>query len=225
MSNESVNKLLADLHAHRVTTMKPEELALNINQRQWLVDHADRGSFVSQGDVIENFTLLDVDGGRVVLDTLLEQGPVVLVFFRFAGCPACNLTLPNYQRELAPGVLALGATLVAISPQVPERLREIKQRHGLSFIIASDTGNALGRKFGIVFTANKESREAALAKGVDMGAVTGTGTWELPMPTAIVIDQQHVARYVHVSPDWLVRAEAAEILDALRAVTAVAQAA
>ena len=41
MSYESVNKLLADLHAHRVATMKPEDLAVNINQRAWLVEHAN----------------------------------------------------------------------------------------------------------------------------------------------------------------------------------------
>jgi peroxiredoxin len=225
MSYESVNKLLADLHAHRVETMKPEELAYNINQRQWLVENSDRSKFVKQGEVIENFTLPDVDGGDVVLDELLAQGPVVLVFFRFAGCPACNLALPNYQRELAPALKALGASLVAISPQVPEKLRDIKDRHRLEFLVASDAGNALGRKFGIVFTANEESQKAALSKGVNMGEVTGTGTWDLPMPTAIVIDQNRVARYVVVSPDWMVRAEAEDILNAVRSVLAVAQAA
>ena len=225
MSYESVNKLLADLHAHRVATMDPKDLAYNINQRKELVDTADYSKFVKQGDLIENFTLPDVDGGDVVLDELLAHGPAVLVFFRFAGCPACNLTLPNYQRELAPGLKELGASLVAISPQVPERLREIKERHKLDFIVASDTGNALGHKFGVVFTANQESQAAALAKGNNMGEVTGTGTWDLPMPTVIVVGQDHVAHFVKISPDWLVRAEASEVLEALRAVVAVPQAA
>lgn len=222
---ESVNKLLADLHAHRVATMNPEDLAVNINQRQWLVDHADRAGFIKPGDVVGPFTLPEVDGGEVALNDLLAQGPVVLVFFRFAGCPACNLALPYYQRQLYPGLRALGASLVAISPQVPERLVEIKIRHKLDFFVASDTGNALGKTFGIVFTANEESQKSALAKGTDMGAVIGTGTWELPMPAAIVIGQDRVMRFAAVSPDWLVRTEADEILAAVRAVTEVAKAA
>src|SRR5271170_4106103 len=128
-TKDSVNQLLADLHAHRVATFKPEDLAVNINQRQWLVDNADRSKFVKVGDVIDSFALPEVDGGSVVLGDLLVTGPAVLIFFRFAGCPACNITLPYYQRQLYPGLKSLGASLVAFSPQVPEKLRDIKQRH------------------------------------------------------------------------------------------------
>jgi peroxiredoxin len=225
MAYESVNKLLADLHAHRVATMKPEDLAVNINQRQYLVDHAERSCFIRAGDVVENFLLPDVDGGVVALDELLRNGPVVLVFFRFAGCPACNLTLPNYQRELFPKLAAFGASLLAVSPQVPERLREIKDRHALTFFVASDTDNGLARKFGIAFTSNAASQEYAKARGLNMPQVIGTGTWELPMPAAIVIGTDHVVRFAKVSPDWLVRAEAEEILQAVEELVGVAKAA
>jgi peroxiredoxin len=225
MIHESVNKLLADLHAHRVATFKPEDLAVNVNQRKLLVDTADRSKFIKAGDVVSNFTVPEVDGGTVVLDELLVSGPVVLLFFRFAGCPACNLALPYYQRQLYPGLRALGLSLVAISPQVPERLVDIKIRHKLDFFVASDIGNALGKSFGIVFTANEESQKSALAKGNNMGETIGTGTWDLPMPAAIVIGQDRVVRFADVSPDWLVRTEADEILAAVRAVTAVARAA
>jgi peroxiredoxin len=224
-SQESVNQLLADLHAHRVATLKPEELAYNINQRQYLVDHADRSGFVKPGDVIENFELPDVDGGTVVLDELLAKGPVVLLFFRFAGCPACNLALPYYQRQLAPAVAGLGATLVAISPQIPLKLRDIKERHGLSFLVASDTDNKLGTKFGIVFTASAETQKHLLSKGTHLGETTGTGTWDLPMPAAIVIDRDRGVRFAAISPDWLVRTEADEIIGALREITKVSEAA
>lgn len=215
LSDGSVNRKLADLHAHRVRTMKPEDLAYNINQRQWLVEHADRSKFIKPGDVVDPFTLPEVDGGEVSLNELLARGPVVLIFFRFAGCPACNLALPTYRDHLFPGVIERGASLVAISPQVPQRLREIKERHHLGFPVASDTGNALGRSFGIVFTASAESQASVLAKGVNMPEIIGTGTWDLPMPAAIVIDRSRSVRFAAISPDWLVRAEADEILAAL----------
>jgi peroxiredoxin len=224
-SKDSVNQLLSELHAHRVATMKPEELAYNIHQRQYLVDHADRSKFVKLGNKIENFVLPEVDGGTVSLDALLEKGPAVLVFFRFAGCPACNIAIPYYQRQLAPAVAQLGATLVAISPQIPSKLRDIKERHNLDFLVASDTDNQLGTKFGIVFTANAESQKHLLSKGTNLGETIGTHTWDLPMPTALVIGQDHVVRFVSISPDWLVRAEADEIIEALRGITAVSQAA
>jgi len=215
---ESVCALLADLHAERVRTMAPEALAININQRRHLVETADRAGFVKAGDRVAPFTLEVAGGGKVSLEDVLRHGPAVLVFFRFAGCPACNLSLPYYHRNLYPGLAALGATLIAVSPQVPERLVEIRDRHGLGFTIASDKDNALARSFGIAFTADEASQQAMLKKGVSLGDITGTGTWELPMPAAIVIGTDRTVHFADISPDWLVRTEAGPILDAVRAI-------
>ncbi len=153
----------------------------------------------------------------MTLDRLLADGPAVLIFFRFATCPACNIALPYYERRLQPELQRLGARLVAVSPQVPDLLADIKRRQGLTFQVASDAGNALGRRFGITFESDEASRAAALAKGRTLGEVTGTGTWELPMPTAIVIGQDRVVRFVDVAPDWLARTEAEPIIEAVAA--------
>src|ERR1700722_13156131 len=130
---ESLRQLLADLHAHRVATWRPETLQVNIDQRRRLVEGADRAAFVKVGDRIESFSVPEVRGNIVELDSVLEKGPVVVIFFRFAGCPACNIALPYYQRQLLPHLRALGATLLALSPQIPDRLLDIRQRHGLDF--------------------------------------------------------------------------------------------
>ncbi len=215
---ESLGQLLADLLAQRGATWEKAQLDLHLNQRKLLEDTADRSQFIKAGDVVAPFSLPRVDGGNFELDTALARGPVVLVFFRFAGCPACNIALPYYNRNLQPALAQFGATLVAISPQVPERLVEIKTRHGLDFIVASDIGNELGRKFGILYTVDEVNQAAARAKGHFIGDVTGTGTWELPMPAAIVIDQNRTVRFVHVAPDWLKRTEAGDVIAALGAI-------
>src|ERR1039457_4764450 len=87
----SVCQLLADLHAYRLQTMAPADLQVNIDQRQLLEDTADRAAFVKAGDVVEPFWLPEVLGGIIELDRLLADGPVVLLFFRYEGCPACNI--------------------------------------------------------------------------------------------------------------------------------------
>jgi peroxiredoxin len=222
---ESLNQLFADLHAHRVATFKPEDLAINVNQRKSLTENTDRSKFIKVGDAVGSLFLPEVDGGTVALDTLLQTGPVVFIFFRFAGCPTCNLALPYYQRQLYPALKSLGVSLVAISPQIPEKLRDIKERHRLEFPVVTDFGNQLGHRFGIVFTADEASQKSALEKGNNMGETTGTGTWDLPMPAVIVIDQEHIVRFVAVSPDWLVRTEADEIIDAVRGMTSTSKAA
>jgi peroxiredoxin len=220
---ESLHQIFRDLHAHRVKTMDPATLQININQRKTLVETADRSRFVKAGDAAPAFTLREVDGEAITLDGLVQNGPGVLVFFRFEGCPACNLALPYYQRNLLPGLRALGVPLVAVSPQVPEKLVAIKRRHSLDFAVASDRGNELGRTLGILYTFDEASRQAGLANKRPIGEVTGTGTWELPMPTVVVIDSAGVVRFADVHPDWLVRTEAEEILNAVTAIVAASR--
>lgn len=164
MSQESLAKLLADLHAERIRTWEPAALQVNIDQRATLVEQADPAAWIKAGDKVEPFTLLDVEGGELTLKGLTAKGPAVLVFFRFAGCPACNIALPYYERALQPTLKALGVPLVAVSPQIPERLGEIRTRHDLSFKVASDPDNALGRRFGVLYTADEASQAAQRAK-------------------------------------------------------------
>ncbi|MET0949871.1 MAG: peroxiredoxin-like family protein [Pseudomonas sp.] len=213
--SESLNQLLADLHSERLTSWAPEALQVNIDQRQTLVDAAKHARFVQVGDQAPDFTLQNVEGGTFSRDQLIAYGPAVLTFFRFAGCPACNIALPYYQRQLFPKLQALGVPLIAVSPQVPERLIEIKQRHGLEFDVATDTDNVLARQLGILYSFDEASRAASLSKGNGIGEVTGTGTWELPQPTVVVIDGHGQVIFADVSPDWLVRTEAGPILQAV----------
>ena len=213
---KSLNQTLEEFQENRARTMDPSALKINVQQRQLLVDTADRSGFVKAGDKVDAFTLKEVGGAELSLRQLLDTGPLVLVFFRFEGCPACNIALPFYNAHLAPGVKELGATLVAVSPQVPERLVGIKERHNLDFLVATDFGNDLARKLSILYSYDEPSRQAALTKGTPIGDVTGTGTWELPMPTTIVIDQTATVRFADVSPDWLVRTEPENVIEAIR---------
>lgn len=221
MPEKSLRDLLADLHAERERTWEPAQLKLNVDQRRDLLEAADPARWVKVGDTLPAFELEEVDGERLNVASLTSAGPAVLIFFRFAGCPACNIALPYYDRALAPALRDLGARLVAVSPQVPERLVEIKRRHNLSFEVATDRDNVLGRQLGILYEANAATQLAARAKGSFIGDTTGTGTWELPQPTVIVIGQDGRVRFVEVSPDWLVRAEAEPVIAAVRAAAPV----
>lgn len=214
---ESLHQIFRDLHAERVRTFDPAVLQVNIDQRKTLVETADRSRFVKAGDALPPFSLREVDGAELTLDGLVRGGPAVIIFFRFEGCPACNLALPYYQRNLWPRLKDWGVELVAVSPQVPSKLVAIKRRHALEFSVASDLDNALGRKLGILYTFDAASQKAAIAGGRPIGEVTGTGTWELPMPTVIVVDQGRVVRFADVHPDWLIRTEAEPILAAVSA--------
>jgi len=213
---ESLHDIFRRLHAWRVENTEAAQLQRNIDQRRQLVDNADPARWIKAGDVVEPFGVQEVDGETLTLSGLLDKGPLVLIFFRFEGCPACNLALPYYQRNLLPGLRELGATLVALSPQVPDRLVEIKRRHDLGFFVATDRDNALGRRFGILYEPDDAAKAAAKASGKPtIGEITGTGTFELPQPTVVVIGTDRRVHFADVHPDWLKRTEADTILEAV----------
>jgi peroxiredoxin len=178
----SVCQLLADLHAYRQRTMAPADLQVNIDQRQLLEDTADRAAFVKAGDVVPPFSLPEVLGGTIELDRLLADGPVVLLFFRYEGCPACNIALRHYQLELYPALAELGAALVAVSPQVPGRLAAIKKRYGFGFPVVSDNGNGLARRFGISSRPARRPRPTPGPTGLTWGRCWGPASGNCPCP-------------------------------------------
>lgn len=210
----SLQDLLGELHEERVRTWDPEDLEANIRQRRELVKRFDPSSVKGVGDRLDDFEFLDVEGGTVSLGALVEEGPAAIVLFRFAGCPACNIALPYYQRELWPALAERGIRLIAVSPQVPTRLGEIRERHGLTFTVASDPDNRFARYLGVTYAPNSTTQAYIARKGLILSDVLGTPNEDLPQATTLVIDQDRVVRFIDVAPDWLARTEAAPLIDA-----------
>jgi len=170
---------------------------------------------VGVGDRAPAFRLPDARGGEVALDALLDDGPVVLVFYRGAWCPYCNLQLAAFQAAL-PDLRATGATLVAVSPQTPDQSLTLAEQRALEFHVLSDAGNATARAYGLVFTQSETTTAALRGLGVDLAAFNGDGTNTLPAPSVFVIGRDGAIRFAAVSGDYRWRVGPDEVLAALR---------
>lgn len=169
------------------------------------------------GDKAPGFLLPDAHGRAVSSVGLLERGPIVLSFYRGAWCPFCNMELRSLQQAL-PEFEALGARLVAVSPEKPDQSLPLVEREGLRFPVLTDAGNALARQFGIVFGLEGEIRRISLdVFGVDLPKFNGDESWELPVPATYVIDRAGVIRMAFFDPEFRHRVEPAIVLQVLRA--------
>lgn len=211
----SLNTRFQALDSERRRTWTGDALAVYDNQRAQLVREHNQHPSVEVGDILPDAALVRTDGTQITLDGFANAGPTVLIFFRFATCPACNIALPYYRDTLWPSLSAAGVRLIGISPQPIERLHEIVTRHQIPFPIASDQNLSLARSLGITYVFNDDARKSAEANGGTSQALNGTSNWELPKPAVIIIDRHRVVRFVDVSPDWIVRTETPTILDAL----------
>jgi peroxiredoxin len=115
---------------------------------------------------------------------------------------------------------ALGAKLVAISPEKPDGGIIATEKNKLTFPILSDFANKLARQFGIVFQVGDGVKD--LGKNVfknDLELRNGEGSYQLPVPATFVIDATGIIRFSHVDADYMTgRVEAETVVAALEAI-------
>jgi peroxiredoxin len=179
---------------------------------------ADRA--IKAGDPAPDFALPDMDGRTVRLSTVLGSGPIVVSFYRGGWCPYCNLELRALQR-LLPAFEALGARLLAISPQTPDQSLTTAQRNALSFTVLSDAGSAVARAFGIAFDLAEELRPLYARLGHALPVMNGDESWVLPAPATFVIDRDGTIALAFVDTDYRNRLEPADILAALKTLSLI----
>jgi peroxiredoxin len=170
---------------------------------------------VSVGDTLAPFALPDATGETRTLDELTAQGPAVIVFYRGGWCPYCNVTLRTYQRDLLPHLGGYSARLVAISPETPDASLTTQEKAELSYTVLSDAGATLASSIGITFDPSEDALGAQRMLGVDIRTTRADGATVLPMPTVLIVDRDHVVRFVDIHPDYTGRTEVSDILAAL----------
>ena len=166
---------------------------------------------LTEGNRAPEFTLPNALGQPVTLSRLLRDGPVVITFYRGAWCPYCNLELHAYQHAL-PQIEALGATLVAISPQTPDHSLSMVEKRALSFTVLSDVGNVVARRFGLAFSIDAAVRTAHRQVGADLPAFNGDESWELPIAATYIVDQAETVRLAFVDPDFMHRLDPSVVI-------------
>lgn len=121
-----------------------------------------------------------------------------------------------YQGIL-PEIKALGASMVAISPQSPERSLSMAEKHNLGFEVLSDAGNQVARQYGLVFSLAEPLRELYSEKfGAHLPDYNADKSYDLPMPGTFVVAPDGIIHYAFVDPDYTQRLEPEEILQSLR---------
>ena len=149
--------------------------------------------------------------------------PLVLVFYRGGWCPYCNLELRAYQQRLA-DIRALGAELIAVSPETPDASLDTAGKNALAFAVLSDPGNRFAEALGLRFVLTPGLRPLYEAAGHALPDRNGDGSWTLPMPATLVVDRHGGVVLVDANPDYRQRLEPQRVVDALAALARVAPA-
>jgi len=172
----------------------------------------DAQSAIKVGDTIPEFRLPNAVGKELSLAELLNQGPLLLVFYRGEWCPFCNLALVDIQKHLD-SFIAKGVTVAAVSPELPSQSLTTVEKNDLGFQVLSDVGNQFARKLGLVWKQPETLRPVFERFGFDLKVRNGDDSFEVPIPATLLVDTKGVIRKAHITPDYTERLSAEVALD------------
>ena len=171
-------------------------------------------SATNVGDQAPNFTLKNALGKTVTLENELKKGPIVLTWYRGGWCPYCNMTLHALQDEL-PNFKANGASLIALTPELPDNSLSTAEKNKLEFEVLSDVGNTIAKDYGIVFKLIEPVAES-YNQAFNLVKFNGDDSSELPLAASYIIDTDGKVIYAFLDADYRNRAEPSTLTQVLQ---------
>lgn len=160
------------------------------------------------GATIPDIAVTTIDGDPFDLMAAVKAQPTVLVYYRGGWCPFCNMQLASLQ-QIEPTLKEIGYQIIAISADRPSSLLPTLDRHALTYTLLSDSTMAGAKALGIAWKDTRGGRKLERASGMDHHI--------LPVPAVIILDRKGVIQFLYANPNYRVRLDGDNLLDAARA--------
>ncbi|REG88208.1 peroxiredoxin-like family protein [Winogradskyella sediminis] len=171
------------------------------------------------GENAPDFNLPDANGDIISLSTLLHKGPVVVTFYRGSWCPYCNLQLRALQAKLDE-IKALGANLIAISPEVPDGSMTENEISKMDFIVLSDQDAKVASAYGVAWEVPDFLMEhMRVDRKLDLENINNGNKNILPIPATFILSKDGVVIWNYVNVDYRTRSEPDDIIEALKSLS------
>lgn len=161
-----------------------------------------------------DFRAKDQHGKEIRLKDLLKEGKVVLVFYRGQWCPYCNKELSRMQDSLYL-IKEKGATLVAVSPELPENIDSTIKKTGAEYPVLYDEGLKIMKAYDVEFEVPENTLTRYRNAGLDIEKNNGANGKYLPVPAVYIIDKESTIVYRFFDRDYKKRPNVKDLLEYL----------
>ena len=165
------------------------------------------------GDLMPPFILPDVTGRLIDLGSLLEQGPVAVMFYRGHWCPYCRLNV-RAVIQAYDEIRASGGQVVAVMPEVQQFAEKFKSESGVPFPVLTDLDNGYALSLNLAIWLGSEIQQ--LLSYQEMSNFHGNDGWVLPIPATFVVGRDGLVKARFVDPDFRKRMEIDDLIAALK---------
>ena len=167
------------------------------------------------GEDAPMFSAVDAGNNTFSLEEALNEGPVVLIFYRGFWCPVCNEHLGQIQDSLQM-IEERGVKVIAVSPEKPEYLDEMADKTGAEFTLLYDEGYIISNAFDVTFkpkTLQLFTYNNFL--GAKLKETHSDDSQRLPIPATYLIGQDGKIAWRQFDADYKNRSSVKEILGAI----------
>jgi len=168
-------------------------------------------STLQVGDIAPDFHGIDQTDDLVNLRESLKKGPVVLIFFRGSWCPYCNKHISKFQDSLE-YVLDKGASVIAVSPQIPEYNHKTINKTGASFSVIHDKGYHIMDAYYVSFTMDEKTTKNYRRFGKHVDRAKANEDYIFFFFATFIIGEDRKIRYIQYDPNYKNRSTVAEVL-------------
>lgn len=164
------------------------------------------------GDQVQDFTALDLYDNIFRLSDALKKGPLVVIFYRGQWCPYCNKHLSNLQDSLQL-IYDKGASVIAISPEKSEYLKQTAEKTGAKFALLYDEGYKIENLFDVTFRPDSATRAIYNTMfGANLKKSHSDDSEQLPIPATFIIGQDSKIVWRQFDPDYKKRSAVSDIV-------------
>ena len=150
------------------------------------------------------------------LTDYIATGPAIITFYRGGWCPYCNLELKAYQAYLSE-IKELGASIVAISPELPDASLTTHEKNELKFDVLSDSNSEFAQQLGLAFRLDDRLKPIYDDFGIDLQALNGNDSL-LPLPSTFLVNKEATIVSAHVDTDHTQRQEPSDLVALIKSI-------
>ena len=160
------------------------------------------------------FEAKDQQGNQIVLADVLQEGPVVVVFYRGQWCPYCNRHMQAFQDSMQM-IQALGATVIAITPEQDAKIDKTVEKSGAQFSIIYDENHEIMDAYKVTYKFKGFKKGMYRMVGINIDKAAGNDDSVLPVPATYIIDSNGLIVGLQFDENYRYRMTVKDILKVL----------
>lgn len=182
----------------------------------WGIDENNRVPVgLKIGTKAPDFNSSDVNGKKVSLQELTQNGNVVLLFFRGQWCPVCNRYLSNFQDSVQQ-ILDKGASVIAVTPETSDNAKTMISKTGMTFTVVPDIDEKIMKSYDVLFDVIDEYQNKIINNlNSNIAENNSKEKARLPVPATYIINKNGVIVSVFFDYNYKKRASVGEIVAVL----------